>query len=199
MRPNPLRGWPSLEKRLPATVAAGVTVGSLSALTQISFGALLFSGSLAGALAEGVGNTLLGGVVIGAVQARETRRLLQRSGILQGDRKSRDWFSDLDLGLEFCENELLSLHATEDSPEPAALVEPGDLSGEAERGALARLLEQFEPVSFPAGSTVIEQGAANPRRPLRCGCARWIPAPAWGRSASIWARPPALRGSARRW
>ncbi|MGB5136026.1 MAG: SulP family inorganic anion transporter [Prochlorococcaceae cyanobacterium] len=89
----------------------------------------------------------------------ETRRLLQRSGILQGDREGHDWFSDLDHGLEFCENELLSLHAPEVSPEPAALVEPDELSGEAERRALTRLLEHFEPVSFPAGSTIIEQGA----------------------------------------
>ena len=69
MRPNPLRGWQTLGQRLPATVAAGLTVGSLSAFAQISFGALLFSGSLAGAMGEGVSQNLLGGVVIGAVMA----------------------------------------------------------------------------------------------------------------------------------
>ncbi len=45
------------------------------------------------------------------------------------------------------------------SPEPAALVEPGELSGEAERRALTRLLEHVEPVRFPAGTSIIEQGA----------------------------------------
>ncbi|MEO1003835.1 MAG: hypothetical protein AAFX65_12085 [Cyanobacteria bacterium J06638_7] len=50
-------------------MAAGLTVGLLSAFAQISFGALLFSGSLAGAMGQGVGHTLLGGVVIGVVMA----------------------------------------------------------------------------------------------------------------------------------
>ena len=39
--------------------------------------------------------------------SNDTRRLLLRSGILAGDREGHDWFSDLDHGLEFCENELL--------------------------------------------------------------------------------------------
>jgi SulP family sulfate permease len=89
----------------------------------------------------------------------ETRRLLLRSGILEGDREGRDWFSDLDHGLEYCENELLSLHEPEQSPEPVALAEAADLSSEAERPTLTRLMDRFEPVRFPAGSRIIEQDA----------------------------------------
>ena len=44
-------------------------MGCLSALAQISFGALLYSGPLGRALGSGVAHTLLGGVVIGAVMA----------------------------------------------------------------------------------------------------------------------------------
>jgi SulP family sulfate permease len=88
-----------------------------------------------------------------------TRRLLLRSGILRGDRVGHDWFTDLDHGLEFCENELLSLHPLQESLEPMAVIEAGDLSGEAEQRALAELIKQFEPVCFPAGSVIIHQDA----------------------------------------
>ncbi|MEX1324602.1 MAG: SulP family inorganic anion transporter [Synechococcaceae cyanobacterium] len=87
----------------------------------------------------------------------ETRQLLLRSGSLQGEREGQDWFCDLDHGLEHCENELLSLHPMQENLEPLDLMEAEDLCGEAERQALARLLERFEPVSFPAGSTIIRQ------------------------------------------
>jgi SulP family sulfate permease len=70
-----------------------------------------------------------------------------------------DWFTDLDHGLEFCENELLSLHPLQESLEPMAVIEAGDLSGEAEQRALAELIKQFEPVCFPAGSVIIHQDA----------------------------------------
>jgi SulP family sulfate permease len=89
----------------------------------------------------------------------ETRQLLLRSGSLQGESEGRDWFCDLDHGLEHCENELLSLHPMPENLEPVDLMEAGDLRGEAERHALARLLERFEPESFPAGSTIIRQDA----------------------------------------
>ncbi|MEO1003834.1 MAG: SulP family inorganic anion transporter [Cyanobacteria bacterium J06638_7] len=87
----------------------------------------------------------------------ETRRLLLRSEILQGEREGVHWFADLDHGLEHCENELLSLHPLQESVQPVDLMEAGDLSGEGEREALERLLARFEPVTFPAGSTIIEQ------------------------------------------
>ena len=69
MRPDPPRGCQARRQRLAATLAAGLTVGCLSALAQISFGALLFSGALGGAVGTGVAHTLLGSVLIGAVMA----------------------------------------------------------------------------------------------------------------------------------
>ncbi|MGL6133295.1 MAG: hypothetical protein ACRC1L_03780 [Prochlorococcaceae cyanobacterium] len=69
MSANSLPGEQGGKQNLPATLAAGLTVGSLSAFAQISFGALLFSGSLSGGMGEGVSHTLLGGVLIGSVMA----------------------------------------------------------------------------------------------------------------------------------
>ena len=69
MRSHPPRGDQARGQHLAATIAAGLTVGCLSALAQISFGALLYSGPLGPALGSGVAHTLLGGVVIGAVMA----------------------------------------------------------------------------------------------------------------------------------
>ncbi|MCP9888537.1 SLC26A/SulP transporter family protein [Cyanobium sp. ATX 6A2] len=87
----------------------------------------------------------------------DTLRLLLRSGILQGGREGQHWFADLDHGLEFCENELLSLHTVQESKEPLALMEAGELRGQGDQQAFERLLECFEAVSFPAGSTIIWQ------------------------------------------
>jgi SulP family sulfate permease len=89
----------------------------------------------------------------------ETRQLLLRSGVLRGDREGHDWFRDLDHGLEFCENDLLSLHPLPASEEPLALADVAALGSASERQALERLIARFEPVTFAAGATIIEQGA----------------------------------------
>ncbi len=94
-----------------------------------------------------------------------TLALLQRARILRSEKVGSEWFADLDHGLEFCENELLSLHEVGEQvggepgePGPSALLPvPFEASTPQEQEAAARLMDYFTPCEWGPGSVIIRQ------------------------------------------
>jgi SulP family sulfate permease len=89
---------------------------------------------------------------------RQILEALQKARILEVAREGQEWFSDLDHGLEFCENELLAFHADELPPERHDLDGLLAVSSPSERTARERLLHYLEPREWRAGSVIIHQG-----------------------------------------
>lgn len=87
------------------------------------------------------------------------RDLLLKTGILTGASEGIDWFRDLDHGLEFCENELLAIHAREIPETDGGLDSILEVSDAREPSVRQRLLRYFTTCSWPAGSTIIRQDA----------------------------------------
>lgn len=56
-------------RQLLPSIMAGVVIGILIVNIEISFASLIFSGPLSAHLADGIGSTLLGAMVIGAIVA----------------------------------------------------------------------------------------------------------------------------------
>jgi SulP family sulfate permease len=86
-----------------------------------------------------------------------TIALLRRADILRTPEPGSEWFTDLDHGLEHCENELLSFHEVGTSPAAAALPVPFEATTPEEREAGARLLAYFDPCEWGPGSVIIRQ------------------------------------------
>lgn len=86
-----------------------------------------------------------------------TIALLRRAHILRQEQPGSEWFLDLDHGLEYCENELLSLHEVGQPLAAAALPIPFEATTPEEQEAGARLLTYFEPCEWGPGCVIIRQ------------------------------------------
>jgi SulP family sulfate permease len=86
-----------------------------------------------------------------------TIALLRRAEILRRQKVGSEWFLDLDHGLEFCENELLSLHESVDPHTAVTLPIPFESTTPQEQEAGTRLMAYFDPCEWGPGSVIIRQ------------------------------------------
>jgi SulP family sulfate permease len=84
---------------------------------------------------------------------------LKKAKVIEGGIEGIDWFQDLDHGLEYCENELLTFHAHTLPQEHHGIDSLLEAFTPAEEAARERLIGYLRYQEWPPGSIIIEQGS----------------------------------------